>query len=111
MEAATIQKYMHTSPRKLRLVASLVRKMEPVKALETLRFTNKDAAGDLIKAIKTVVANAKTKGMEKISFKTIEVNEGPKMRRFRAGARGRARPYKRKMSHIKIVITDKKGDK
>ncbi|MBI2334844.1 50S ribosomal protein L22 [Candidatus Daviesbacteria bacterium] len=109
MEAQTIQKYMHTSPRKLRLVASLVRKMEPVKALEALRFSNKDAGGDLIKAIKAVMANARIKGMENLSFKAIEVQEGPKMRRFRAGARGRARPYKRKMSNIKIILTDEKG--
>lgn len=111
MEAQTIQKYLHTSPRKFRLVADLVRKMTPDQALETLRFTNKAAAGDLIKAIKTVMANAKVKGMENISFKTIEINEGPRMKRFRAAPKGRSMPYQKKMSHIKIVLTDKKGDK
>lgn len=108
MEAQTIQKYMHTSPRKFRLVARLVRKMMPDQALETLRFTNKFAATDLIKAIKTVMANAKAKGMENISFKTIEINEGPRMKRFRAGSKGRALPYQRRMSHIKIVVSDQK---
>lgn len=106
MEAQTIQKYVHTSPRKFRLVADLVRKMTPDKALETLRFTNKAASLDLIKAIKTVMANAKTKGMENINFKVVEINEGSRMKRFRAGAKGRARPYKRRMSHIKIILTD-----
>ncbi len=106
MEVQTIQKYIHTAPRKLRLVADMIRKLSPEKALETLRFTNKSAAGDLIKAIKTVVANAKTKGMENINFKAVEVNEGSRMKRFRAGAKGRARPYKRRMSHIKIVVSD-----
>lgn len=106
MEAQTIQKYVHTSPRKFRLVADLVRKMTPDKALETLRFTNKAASLDLIKAIKTVMANAKTKGMENINFKVVEINEGSRMKRFRAGAKGRARPYKRRMSHIKIVVSD-----
>lgn len=106
MEAQTIQKYVHTSPRKFRLVADLVRKMTPDKALETLRFTNKAASLDLIKAIKTVMANAKTKGMENINFKVVEINEGSRMKRFRAGAKGRTRPYKRRMSHIKIILTD-----
>lgn len=110
MEAQTIQKYVHTSPRKFRLVADLVRKMTPDKALETLRFTNKAASLDLIKAIKTVMANAKTKGMENINFKVVEINEGSRMKRFRAGAKGRARPYKRRMAHIKIVLSDG-GDK
>lgn len=111
MEAQTIQKYVHTSPRKFRLVADLVRKMTPDKALETLRFTNKAASLDLIKAIKTVMANAKTKGMENINFKVVEINEGSRMKRFRAGAKGRARPYKRRMSHIKIVLTDNLKEK
>lgn len=108
MEAQTIQKYVHTSPRKFRLVADLVRKMTPDKALETLRFTNKAASLDLIKAIKTVMANAKQIGfeLEKAKFKKIEINEGSKMKRFRAGAKGRTRPYKRRMSHIKIVVSD-----
>lgn len=111
MEVQTIQKYIHTSPRKLRLVADMVRGMDPDKALESLRFTNKAAADDLSKAIDTVLANAKQKGMEKIIFKSVEINEGPKMKRFRAGARGRVKPYKRRMAHIKIVLSDGKEQK
>ena len=106
MEITTIQKFMHTSPRKFRLVADLVRKMEPVKALETLRFSQKAAAKELGKANTTALANAKQKGLEKTGFKKIEINEGPKMRRFRAGTRGRVKPYKRRMSHIRIVLSD-----
>lgn len=111
MEAMTIQKFIHTTPRKLRLVADMVRKLEPNKALDILQITNKAAAKELITAIRTVVANAKQKGMEKVLFKTIEINEGSKMKRYRAGTRGRARPYARKMSHIKIVLSDGKEGK
>ena len=108
MEAMTIQRYMHTSPRKLRLVADMIRKMEPAKALDILNFTPKAAAKELSKAIKVVLANAKQKGMdsEKAVFKKIEINESVKMRRYRAGTRGRVKPYKRRMAHIKIVLTD-----
>lgn len=108
MEVTTIQRYIHTSPRKLRLVADMVRKMEPTKALDVLRITPKVAARDLAKALKVVLANAKQAGLspEKSTFKKLEVDESMKMRRFRAGTRGRVKPYKRRMSHIKIVLTD-----
>lgn len=108
MEVTTIQKFMHTSPRKLRLVADMVRKMVPNRALDVLRVTPKLAAKDLAKAIETVLANSKQRGrdIEKMSFKSIEVNESSKMRRFRAGTKGRVRPFKRRMAHIKIVLSD-----
>jgi len=108
METMTIQKYIHTSPRKLRLVADMVRKMEPVKALEILSFTPKAAAKDLFKAIQVALANSKQKGLdlEKAIFKNLEINESTKMKRFRAGTRGRVKPFKKRMAHIKIVLSD-----
>lgn len=110
MEAIHIQKYIHTSPRKLRLVADMVRQMTPKSALDVLKLTPKMAAKDLAKAIETVMANAKQQGLdvEKAVFKKIEINEGTKMRRFRAGTRGRVRPFKRRMAHIKIVLSDER---
>ena len=108
MEASSIQKFMGITPRKLRLLADMVRKMSPNTAIDVLAITRKDAAGHLSKAINTAVSNAKQKGLDlqKIVFSKIEVNEGPKMKRFRAGTRGRARPYAKKMSHIRIVLSD-----
>lgn len=111
MEAVHIQKFVHSTPRKLRLVAQMIRKIEPIKALEVLKFTNKKTALDLAKAIKTALANAKQKGMENVLFKSLEINEGPVMKRFKAASRGRALPYKKKMSHIKIVMSDEKRGK
>jgi len=113
MDVISIQKYIHTSPRKLRLVADMVRKISPNKALEVLRFTSNKASRELSNAILVVLANGKQKGLEpdKLFFKKIEINEGPKMRRMRAAARGRTSPYKKRMSHIKIVLTDEKEEK
>jgi len=113
MEIQTIQKYIHTSPRKLRLVADMIRKMEPGKALDVLRITPKYAARDLAKAIETVLANVRQAGLDvgKVGFKKIEIDESTKMRRFHAGTRGRVKPFKRRMSHIKIVLTDNKEAK
>ncbi len=108
MEATHIQKYIHTSPRKLRLIADMVRKVSPLKALDLLNFTPKAASVDLSKAIKTALGNAKTLGIDEsqLLFKKLEINESMKMKRFRAGTRGRAKPYRKKMSHIKIVLSD-----
>lgn len=113
MEATTIQKYIHTSPRKLRLVADVVRKMVPTKALDVLAITRKSAAKQLFKAINTALANAKQLGAdsEKVIFKKIEINEGPRMKRYMAAPRGRIRPYQRKMAHIKIVLSNGKEEK
>ncbi|EKD85499.1 MAG: hypothetical protein ACD_38C00011G0001 [uncultured bacterium] len=108
MEIQTIQKYIHTSPRKLRLVTDMIRKIAPAQALSVLKVVPKDAAKDLEKALQTVLANAKVAGMDesKLAFAKIEINESMKMRRFRAGTRGRVRPYKKRMSNIKIVLSD-----
>lgn len=88
----------------------MVRDMAPTKALSVLSLTPKAAAKDLSLAIKVALAGAKQLGLssDKLFFKTLEINESAKMRRFRAAARGRARPYKRRMSHIKIILTDEK---
>lgn len=113
MEAMTIQRYIHTSPRKLRLVADMVRGMDPLRALDVLAFSYKAAGEDLAKAIKTALGNAKQMGLDQnqVIFKSLEVNESIKMRRFMAGTRGRAKPYRRKMSHIKIVLSEKREGK
>ncbi|QQG43648.1 MAG: 50S ribosomal protein L22 [Candidatus Daviesbacteria bacterium] len=110
METIHIQKYIHRSPRKLRLVVDMVRKAKPNKAIEILNFTQNYGAKDLVAAIQTALANASQKGLvdEVIYFKSIEVNGAPVMKRFRAGTKGRAKPYARRMSHIKIVLSDEK---
>lgn len=104
MQYVNIQKNVGHSPRKVRLVADMVRKMSPEQALLTLKFVNRAAAADLAKAIQTAIANSG--GRTNLRFATLEVNEGLKMRRFRAGSKGRAKPYKRRLSHIKIILTD-----
>lgn len=111
MEYTAIQKNIGHSPRKLRLVADMVRKMTPKQALMTLEFTNRAAAEDMAKAIKTALANGGN--LPTLGFKTIEINEGSKMKRYRVGTagRGRGRPYKKKLSHIKIVLSDEVVEK
>lgn len=109
MEVKAIQKFIVVSPRKLREVAALVSKLTPKDAVEKLPFLRKRASEPLKKVIGTAIANAKQKGLKEddLTFAEIQINEGPKLKRWRAGARGRAKPYKRRMSHIRVVLTTK----
>ncbi len=86
----------------------MVRKMPPIRALEILRFTPKYAAKDLSLAIKTALSSAKQSGLDEgvVFFKALEINGGPVMKRFTPASKGRALPYKKRMSHIKIVLSD-----
>jgi hypothetical protein len=60
----------------------------------------------------TAIANAKQKDVNPsdLVFKEIQINEGPRLKRYRAGARGRAKPYKKRMSHIRIVLVVKEKE-
>ena len=114
MEFKHTQRYLKTTPRKLREVVYLIKEMSPKRALEVLPNIKKKAAGTIFKVVNTSVANAKQKGIDlgSLSFKEIQVQEGPVMKRFRAGARGRAKPYKKRMSHLRIILeTEKKVTK
>jgi large subunit ribosomal protein L22 len=109
MEIKATQKFFRMSPRKLRLIVPLIKKMSPVEAFEKLPYVNKRAAGPLRKVIGTAIANAKQEGItvDRLIFKEIQIGEGPRLKRWRAGAKGRAKPYKKLMSHIRVVLTTK----
>lgn len=110
MEIKSVQKFVKTSPRKLRLVANVAKKMSPSEAIERLPFSDKRAAEPMVKVIKTAVANAKAKGISEsnLIFKEIQIGEGPRLKRGRPVSRGMWHPYKRRMSHIRVVLIEKK---
>jgi len=107
MEAVSIQKFLKVSPRKVRLVVASVKKMKPGEAIEVLPHLNQAGALPMYKAVKSAIANAQVKGIpaKSLVFKEIQINEGPRLKRWRAGARGRAKPYERRMSHIRVVVS------
>lgn len=100
------QKYIRTSPRKLRLVADGIRQMSPEEALVVLKFMRKRAAAPMFKVLKQAVANAKVKGAKEddLKFVSIEVEEGPVLKRWRPVSRGRAHRILKRTSHIKIIL-------
>ena len=95
------------SPRKIRLVTALIKKMKPVEAVEKLPFVQKRSGLEIAKVIKNALASARNAGITDtdLVFKEIQVNEGPRLKRGRAASRGRWHPFKRRMSHIRIVLT------
>ena len=108
MDFIHTQKFVLTSPKKLREVAYLVKNFKPREAVEKLPFIGKKAGETLRKVIETAIANARQKEVseDSLSIKEVQIMEGPRLKRFRAGARGRAKPYKKRMSHIRVVLTN-----
>jgi len=99
------------SPRKVRLVADLVRGKKVDRVISELSHLNKKVSVVMKKLIKSAVANAKHNNNmdeENLFLKTITVDEGPAMKRFKAGAKGRAFPFKRRTSHITVIVDEKK---
>ncbi|MBU2051689.1 50S ribosomal protein L22 [Patescibacteria group bacterium] len=98
---------IRTSPRKLRLVADLVRPLSLDEALVTLKHIRKRAALPLGKTLRQAQANAVSNfnlPKDKLTIKTIEINVGPTYKRGRAVSKGRGHSIKKRTSHIKVVL-------
>ena len=111
MVEATVKNHRQ-SPRKVRLVADLVRGKKVTHALTMLEFINKKASGPIRGAIQTAVANAEHNfklNADRLYVRDIRVDEGVTMKRFRPRARGSAFEIKKRNSHI-FVALDTKGD-
>lgn len=107
------QKYLIISSRKVRDVVDLIKKLTPVDAITKLEFVRKRSSELLIKVIKTALGQAKAAGVADtdLFFKEIQIGEGPALKRGRAASRGRWHPYKKRMSHIRIVLAEKVAKK
>lgn len=104
------------APRKITVVATLVRGMPVAKAISTLQWTRRAAAAPVKKLIESAMANAtdKSKGavdIDKLWVKTISVDQGPTQRRYLPRAMGRATRVNKKSSHIHVVLSDESQKK
>jgi len=106
MEIISTQKYILLSPKKVRPIVNLIKKMKPVEAIEKLPFINKRGSEFLLKVIKTAVANAKNNGIseENLFFKEIQITEGPRLKRGIAVSRGQWHPIVKRMCHIRVSL-------
>jgi len=111
MEAIAKLKHLRVAPRKVRMAADLIRGRSIKQAQGLLEFSLKKTAEPIKKLLDSAVANA-VNNLELIEdslvISEIFVDEGPKLKRWRARSRGRAAPIQKKTSHITIVL---QGDK
>ncbi len=106
MATAILQSYNQT-PRKVRLVANLVKGKKVEKALEALHFLPKRASMPIEKLIKSAVANAKAEGKEAKDLKveSIVVESAGMLVRYMPRAFGRAAPIRRRKSRVKVTLS------
>ncbi len=100
-------KGVQMTPRKIGLVASLVRGRSVNDALVILEHTPKRAALPLIKVINSAKANAGNNHnvqTDNLLIKDLHVSPGPHMKRFRPVARGSAHPYQKRTTHITVIV-------
>ncbi|HSX31364.1 MAG TPA: 50S ribosomal protein L22 [Candidatus Saccharimonadales bacterium] len=100
-------KGVRMSPRKVGAVASLVRGRSVADALVILQHTPRRAATPVIKTIKSAEANATHNHNYKagtLRIVEITVNHGPRIKRYRPAAMGRALPYQKRSSHIRVMV-------
>jgi len=104
-------KNYHQSPRKVRLVADLIRGKSVSHARAALTFLPKKSGPTIVKLIDSAVANAANKGMETgdLYVKTITVDKGATMRRFRPFGRGRSGSIRKTMSIVRLELGAKAG--
>lgn len=113
MPAYAHQKGVRISPRKVAVVASLVRGRSVEDALTILDYTPRRAAGPVKEAVKSAAANAQHNHNYKpgtLEITEISVTAGPRLKRWIPAARGRARRFQRKTSHIKVVVDGQKRE-
>ena len=113
METRARLSYSRISPRKVRLVASLVRRLQVEDAINTLRFVPKRGARILAKVLKSAVANAEQnpqiKDIDRLYVREILIDGGPTLKRFRTAPMGRSMRVRKRTSHITVILDEREG--
>ena len=110
MEAKAVAKYVRMSPTKLAPLADLVRGKDLKEALTILKFTPGKSAEFVEKVVQSAAANAENNfemDPEKLYVAEIYVNQGPTMKRWRAGSQGRAGRILKRSSHIGVTLKER----
>ena len=112
-EAQCIVSNLRVSPRKLNLVAAMIRNMPAQSAVATLTFSKRRIAGQVKKALESAIANAENNhqlDVDRLIVSRAEVGRSIVMRRFHARGRGRAARVEKWFSHLKIVVAERAQD-
>ena len=109
-KAIAVMRDCPTSPRKMRLVADIIRGVEINKALGILRFSKKEASIRMEKLLKSAIANweAKNEGQRlednKLCVSEIHVDGGRMLKRIQPAPQGRAHRIRKRSNHVTIVV-------
>ncbi len=109
MEARALHKGARISPQKARLVADQVRGMAVGRAESLLAFSDKKAAQMIRKVLLSAVSNAENNlgaDVDDLKVQTIYVDEGPRLKRMHARAKGRGNRIMKRTAHITVVVGD-----
>ncbi len=109
MEVQALTRYARMSPKKVREVARTIQGRKAPDAVDLLGLIPRKSARLIAKTLKSAIANAENNNnlsADVLVVKSAVVENGPVLKRFKAGARGSAMPRRKKMSHIRIVLSD-----
>lgn len=110
MEVLAKSKNVRISPRKVRLLLNPIKGRSVDEAVAILRNLPMPVARKVEKIVKSAAANAENNyslDIDSLRIKAAYADEGSRLHRFRAGARGRAKPWTRRYSHITIIVEDR----
>jgi large subunit ribosomal protein L22 len=109
MEARAVAKYLRLSPRKVRYSADLVRGKRAEDAVNILTYTPKVGAKAVSKVLQSALANARQNpsiDVDTLVVKTIFVNQGPTLKRFRPKPMGRAGRIRKRTCHVTVILAE-----
>ncbi len=109
MQVRAYYRFLRISPQKVRQVVDLVRGQQVDKALAVLKYTPRAAAREVLKALESAIANAENNYMlsrEDLYVAGIAADDGPRLKRFRPRARGRADRILKRTCHVTVVLDE-----
>ena len=109
MEVYAITKNIPMSAQKMREVVRQIQGLPALQAQAVLAVVSRKGARVVSKTLKSAIANAENNNnlaSDTLTVKSAVVENGPVLKRFKAGAKGTAMPRRKKMSHIRIILSD-----
>ncbi len=107
-------RFVRQSPSKIRVVLNLIRGLSVDEARTTLQFTNRRAAGPVVKVLNSAIANAEHNNaldVDQLYVAEAYAGQGPTLKRFRARARGRVGRIEKKTSHIVVGVAEREDER
>ena len=111
MEVQALTRYAHMSPKKVREVARTIQGRKAPDAVDYLTLIPRKSARLIAKTLRSAIANAENNNnlsADALTVKSAIVENGPVLKRFKAGAKGSAKPRVKRMSHLRIILSDGK---